>query len=469
MIFSTCPKPGVIFFILGVLLLCNLVSTQDNHKWEKVLTHSAFPEYQIKYKEPKLCDENVQQYSGYIDVSTNKSLFFWFFESRNKPHEDPLVLWITGGPGCSSLNSLFFEVGPCTIKGDGNGPINSSFSRNYNSLNNIANIIFLDQPTNAGYSYGDKVSTTLEAASDIYAFLQIFFQNFPEYAKLDFHIAGESYAGHFSPAVAAEIYYNNNKKNFTHINLESILIGNGLVDPLLQFKYYPDMACNSSYGPVLNISTCDQMRKDYKRCANLTEICYSSKSAADCSKATALCFIYMIEPYQASGRSLADVRKSCNDIATCYPDLITIGNFSDRTDFKNELGANSSLKYKICNSDVFTDFSQTGDIMLSFIQSIPPLLEDNIRVLIYAGDADFLCNWMGNEAWVKELEWSGKKGFNNANVTRWITKDASNHAGDVRTFKGLTFLRVFKAGHMPPHDQSSSSFDFFSRWLSKED
>jgi len=71
---------------------------------------------------------------------------------------------------------------------------------------------------------------------------------------LDFHIAGESYAGHYIPAIAAEI--NNNNKGISswilsrpeglqdllHVNLESILIGNGLVDPLVQYEYYPQVS-----------------------------------------------------------------------------------------------------------------------------------------------------------------------------------------------------------------------------------
>ncbi|CAG8650961.1 1680_t:CDS:1, partial [Scutellospora calospora] len=74
-----------------------------------------------------------------------------------------------------------------------------------------------------------------------------------------------------------------------------------------------------------------------------------------------------------------------------------------------------------------------------------------------------------NEAWVKELEWTGKKDFNDAKVTRWITKDTGEHAGEARTFGGFTFLRIFEAGHMVPYDQPRPSLDFFNRWLSKED
>ncbi|CAG8743252.1 30925_t:CDS:2 [Gigaspora margarita] len=414
MILSSRSTLSVLFFVLGVLILCNLVLAQGRHKWEKILTHRAFPEYQIKLNEPKFCDKTVQQYSGYFDVNNTKHLFFWFFESRNKPQEDPIVLWLTGGPG------VFLEIGPCTINEKGDRTTPNSYS-----WTNYANMIFLDQPTNAGYSYGDDVSTTTAAAADVYAFLQIFFQKFPKYAKLDFHIAGESYAGHFIPAVAAEIYNNNNKSN-SHINLESILIGNGFVNPLIQFEYYPDMACNSSYGSALDNATCNKMRNDYPHCKNFIKKCYESKNADDCSDATIHCSIEMIEPYFDAGKNLFDIRYPCNG-AVCYPGLIAIENYGDRKDVKTELGVDPSLKYQICNF---------AGISFEFLH-------------------------VGNEAWVKELQWSGKEGFNDAKVTLWVNKNTSKQAGEVRTFEGLTFLRIFEAGHLPPYDQPSSSLDFF--------
>ncbi|CAG8609726.1 3073_t:CDS:2, partial [Dentiscutata heterogama] len=280
MVILTRSKFRVIFLVLGVLLLCHWASAQ----WTRILTHNAYAEYQIKLKEPRLCDPTVQQYSGYLEVNNTKHLFFWFFESRNKPHKDPIVLWLNGGPGCSSLNGLYYELGPCSINPGGN----STTFNPYSWINN-SSIIFLDQPTYTGYSYGDNasddVSNTLVAALDVYAFLQIFFQEFPKYTDLDFHIAGESYSGHYIPAIASDINnYNNDyytKKNLIHINLESILIGNGFVNPLVQYKYYPDMVCDSTYGPVLDNSTCNQMRIDYNQCFNLIKICYDSKNITD--------------------------------------------------------------------------------------------------------------------------------------------------------------------------------------------
>jgi cathepsin A (carboxypeptidase C) len=149
-----------------------------------------------------------------------------FFESRNDPKNDPVVLWLNGGPGCSSMMGLFMELGPSSV--------DSNLKLKYNdySWNSNASVIFIDQPVNTGYSYSENgVYDTIAASKDIYALLTLFFNNFPEYAKQPFHISGESYAGHYIPVFANEILSHKNR----NINLQSIAIGNGLTDPKTQY------------------------------------------------------------------------------------------------------------------------------------------------------------------------------------------------------------------------------------------
>ena len=129
--------------------------------------------------------------SGYVDVSEEKHYFYWLFESRNDPATDPVYLWINGGPGCSSMIGLLAEkIGPCEIS-----PNLTEIYNPYSWTNN-ATVIFLDAPNGAGYSYGnDLAQNSREYADDVYAFFQIFYRAYPQYAALDFHMFGESYAG----------------------------------------------------------------------------------------------------------------------------------------------------------------------------------------------------------------------------------------------------------------------------------
>ena len=196
-----------------------------------MIQHAEFPGHSIRMREPEaLCDASSKQYSGYLDVADDAHLFYWFFESRSKhPEKDPLVLWLNGGPGCSSTTGLLFELGPCAVA---NGGLNTTY--NPYSWTESANVIFLDSPVQVGYSYGSKtVSNSQDTAEDIYAFLQLFYQKFPKFQHGDLQISGESYAGTYLPNIASTIHKHNLNKptpNSLHLPLSSVLIGNGLTD-----------------------------------------------------------------------------------------------------------------------------------------------------------------------------------------------------------------------------------------------
>lgn len=217
-----------------------------------------------------------------------------FFESRNDPKNDPVILWLNGGPGCSSLTGLFLELGPSSI--DKNLKLHS----NPYSWNANASVIFLDQPVNVGYSYsGSSVSNTIAAGKDVYALLTLFFKQFPEYAKQDFHIAGESYAGHYIPVFTSEIL-SHKKRN---INLKSVLIGNGLTDGLTQYEHYKPMACGEGgYPAVLDDGECQAMENALPRCQSLIQNCYDSESVWSCVPASIYCNNALLGPYQRTGQ-----------------------------------------------------------------------------------------------------------------------------------------------------------------------
>ena len=143
------------------------------------------------------------------------------------------------------------ELGPSSINKQG------KLVHNPMSWNANASVIFLDQPVNVGYSYsGSTVSNTVAAGKDVYALMTLFFKQFPEYAKQPFHISGESYAGHYIPVFASEIL-SHKKRN---INLQSVLIGNGLTDGYTQYDYYRPMACGDGGWPaVLDQGSCQSM------------------------------------------------------------------------------------------------------------------------------------------------------------------------------------------------------------------
>lgn len=339
--------------------------------------------------------DKVKQYSGYLDDNENdKHLFYCkvacnqmhvcpiaymlhsgFFESRNDPKNDPVVLWLNGGPGCSSLTGLFMELGPSSITEKGKVKYNPY------SWNSNASVIFLDQPVNVGYSYsGSAVSNTVAAGKDVYALLTLFFVQFPEYSHQDFHISGESYAGHYIPVFASEILAHKNR----NINLKSVLIGNGLTDGLTQYEYYRPMGCGDGGWPaVLDEQACQAMDNALPRCQSLIQNCYDSESVWSCVPASIYCNNAMIGPYQRTGQNVYDVRGKCEDTSNlCYSELGYISTYLNQATVMKALGAEVS-KYDSCNFDINRNFLFQGDWMKPFHRLVPGLLE-KIPVLVYA-------------------------------------------------------------------------------------
>ncbi|RKO96338.1 peptidase S10, serine carboxypeptidase, partial [Caulochytrium protostelioides] len=338
-----------------------------------------------------------------------------------------------------------------------------------------------------GFSYGEgneAVSNTKEAAKDVYAFLQIFLQTFTKYQPADFHVTGESYAGHYIPQIGATIAAGNAKaeqvahqrglaqqslrpEDLVTIHLDSLAIGNGLTDALVQYKYYPDMACDTKYGPVLTNEQCDQLRGKYETSASLVQSCYKWKTPFACVPATMYCNNAMIGPFQQTGRNVYDVRTDCAPGSKlCYPILEDIEAWLNLPAVQSELGVDRA--YQGCNFDVNRNFVMQGDWPLPFQQLLVPLLESGVRILIYAGDADYICNWIGNKAWIRALEWSGQDEFENAEDVDWKVGRTGKVGGKVRAHENLTFLQIYEAGHMVPYDQPEAGAEMIETWIQKK-
>ncbi|KAG2235448.1 hypothetical protein INT48_007846 [Thamnidium elegans] len=339
-------------------------------------------------------------------------------------------------------------------------------------------MIFLDQPVNSGYSYHNtstSIADSNAAANEVYIFLQLFFREFPQFAGSDFHIAGESYAGHFLPAIASKIH-NSNQKNKSSIQLKSVLIGNGLIDPQTQYRYYKAMACeNPTYPNLLTSSKAchelesnqDECQKEIKNCYQQTDFTLPTRdSAYACMVATSVCNLNVVKPViENTDRNIYDIRKKCEDGPMCYDYFTAIKKYLDRSDVKHELGVSPSIQFELCSDTVNGHFQNTGDWMRPYVHQLTQLLDQGIRVLAYAGDSDLMCNWMGIRAWTLNLQWQGQPDYHNQDDVDYYTLNGT-HAGTIRKNSGLAFIRLYNAGHMAPFDQPENTLDMFNRWIS---
>jgi cathepsin A (carboxypeptidase C) len=425
------------------------------------LRSPIFDDVQISYKEHELttgddvlCDK-VKQISGYIRLGkSKKNYFFWFFESRSNPSKDPLVLWLTGGPGCSSEIALFAENGPCTVDG-------TTTKSNKYSWNSNANLLYVDQPSGTGFSFGDesKSHNEKDVGEDMYVFVTTFLQNFQKYRELPFFLFGESYAGHYVPASAHRMWLGNKRnESSTKINLKGVSVGNGMTNPLLQFPAYPEMAYNSSSNPgAVSAEVYQQMKQAVPTCVALIALC-NVVGGMSCDSALDFCGRSLILPVELAGWNQYDIRIKCAKPPLCY-DFANIGAFLNRADIRAKLGVPTKVhRWEECSNSVNRRFHK--DWMHGFQRKLPDLLNSGIPVLIYAGDADYICNYMGNKNWVMALDWARTKEFRSAKDVSW-----NNNAGLMRTVGPFTFLQVYKAGHMVPMDQPKASLDMLNQFM----
>jgi carboxypeptidase C (cathepsin A) len=404
--------------------------------------------------------EKVKNWSDYIEVSGGTHhLFYWFFESRTDPANAPFVIWLTGGPGCSGMIALFRENGPYQIQED------LSLTLNPYSWNSNANVIWIDQPVGAGFSYSDRgapgVSNEVDVTNDLYEFLQTFFYQYPQYANMKFFIFGESYAGHYVPALSAKILNENNNLsgNNVFINYQGSAIGNGLVDPLIQFQYYAQYAYD--YG-VITESVYNRMEKSIPACTNEIAKCNLNTTVGrkECSNAYTECNTLEMEPVTATGVNQYDVRIKCEVPGLCY-NFTLVSDYLSQPSVMQALGV-TGHQWSMCNTAADLRLVYGGDWMTSYAPYVPQILGSGKRVLVYEGEFDFICNWYGGYAWVENLSWAGSKAFKAASNSSWVVDNQI--AGFYQSAQNLTFLKVKNAGHMVPLDQPENALDMFTRF-----
>ena len=243
------------------------------------------------------------------------------------------------------------------------------------------------------------------------------------------------------------------------INLSGLLVGNGLTVPAAQYPKYAELAYNYSITklghPVITLRTYETMVRELATCIPLIEQCQTDTSV--CAQAQGVCNNAQIGPYEQTGLNPYDIRIPCEVPGLCYDE-------SHVTAFFNEAATQKALgvdqPWAACNFDVNGQFS--SDWMKQYAEPyVSSLLDAGILVLIYAGDVDFICNWLGNQAWTLGLKWSGAADFQKAPMADWKLDDGTA-AGQARSSGGLTFLRVYDAGHMVPADQPRAALELLN-------
>ena len=446
-------------------------------------------------------------YSGYLSVSNVKQFHYMFNLAHDDYENKPLVLWLNGGPGCSSLDGWSSENGPMQLDEKG------KFVLNEYSWNKAANMLYIESPGNVGFSYIDsKLDYELEinddiAAEDNFKALMEFYTKFPSFKGKDFFISGESYAGIYVPMLAYKIIkYNEKVDARSKINLKGILVGNGVAD----WNYDTDPAMTDfvfthhlvSYEHRKNYNKycileydktkCDELTKqrekllekvnvyDYlQKCESSTneygDIDYFSPYFLKAPWA----FPNLKQKQQELKEKLEKMEQNKSNIKLnnildeteseekleLKPPCINVKpmtNYFNKKEVKNALHVNTKITWDLCSTSVNQNYKiqEKGSIW-----AYPTIIKSGVRVLIYNGDTDMSVPFNGNQAWIKSLKlelvkpWKQWRAFNDMDIV----------AGYYVKYKGLTFCTVKGTGHMVPQWKPKEAYYMFSKFLNDED
>jgi vitellogenic carboxypeptidase-like protein len=185
---------------------------------------------------------NITSFAGFftVDVAKASNMFFWHFPALDGNEKAPLLIWLQGGPGASSMFSLFHEIGPYELTRDGKGKHGEiKLTERALTWNQKYSLLFIDNPVGAGFSYtksADGYPQTEEAvAENLLTLLQQFYLVFPSLSRVPLYLTGESYAGHYIPAFGNLIHSHNaplTDSSPSFIPLRGLAIGDGWIDPI---------------------------------------------------------------------------------------------------------------------------------------------------------------------------------------------------------------------------------------------
>ncbi|KAL5154744.1 Serine carboxypeptidase-like 45 [Glycine soja] len=407
-----------------------------------------------------------QQYSGYVTVDDQhqRALFYYFVEAEEDPASKPLVLWLNGGPGCSSIGvGAFAEHGPFRPSD------NNVLQQNDYSWNKVANVLYLESPAGVGFSYSSNKSFYASVTDEITArdnlvFLQRWFTKFPEYSNNDFFITGESYGGHYVPQLSQLIV-----QTKTNFNLKGIAIGN----PLLEFntdfnsrsEYFwsHGLISDSTYEVLTRVCNFSSIRRQIQN-GNLRGVCVKANKLLNTEISNFIDkYDVTLDVCLSSVNQQAYVLNQLQEtqkIDVCIGDKTTT--YLNRKQVQKALHANlvGVTKWSTCSSVLHYDYQ---NLEIPTIPILGSLVKSGIKVLVYSGDQDSVIPLIGSRSLVNGL--AKEIGLDTTVAYRaWF--EGKQVAGWTKVYGNiLSYATIRGASHEAPFSQPQRSLLLLKAFL----
>ncbi|CAN1274570.1 Serine carboxypeptidase-like 6 [Linum perenne] len=378
--------------------------------------------------------------TGYIGVgeSEDVQLFYYFVKSQGNPQTDPLMLWLTGGPGCSALSGLLHEIGPVHFREvEYNGSL-PSLILNPDAWTKVASIIFVDLPVLTGFSYART-----EAASPSSDKMQI--SQAVEFLRKGY-LVGNGFANN--------TIEKNSKIKFAH---GMALISDELYESLKS-------SCGGEYFDVDPSNTeCLKHVEDFDKCTSgleTAQILYPSCPLAS--------------PKPRQRRSSAERRRSlivelAELEAEQQPTLGCAGYAYVLTkNWVNDEAVQAALHVR---KGTIGTWERCSTSRLDYTMDVASSTEFHLQLaskgypsLIYSGDHDMMVPYVGTLEWIRSL--------NFRIIEEWRPWLLNNQvAGYTRIYSApshfnlMTFATVKGGGHTAPQFKPPQCFAMFQRWI----
>ncbi|CAF1253542.1 unnamed protein product [Rotaria sordida] len=404
-----------------------------------------------------------QSFSGYLTVNKqyNSNMFFWFFPAQNGNKPDtPVMLWLQGGPGASSLFALFTEIGPIYIDANQNIQLREiTWNTNYH-------LLFIDNPVGTGYSFTSNdqgyARSQDDVARDLYSALTQFFQIYTDYASNPFYVTGESYGGKYVPSITYKIHMENQDPQVkVKINLKGMTIGDGLTDPVNQYMYgdflYQIGLVDLSQKAYVDLQTA-LMRYAIEQERYLDAFhLFDALLNGDLLNTTS--YFY----------NVTGIKNYFNYLLTNEPeDQGYFVPFVTRADRRKQIHV-GNLSYGSQSDTV--EKMLLNDVMQSMAWKVAVIANANYSVMIYNGQLDIIIAVPLTMEWISQLTWTGTDELRQAPRSVWKVADADREiAGYIKTANNNRFFlaTIRNAGHMVPYDQPRAMLDLLQRFLAAQ-
>ncbi|PON20892.1 carboxypeptidase cpdS precursor [Trichoderma gamsii] len=449
---------------------------------------------------PEIDFDVGDSYAGNLPISNKRNesdeLFFWFFPTVNQEYQDDkeIVIWLSGGPGCSSMMALFLENGPISWQPGTLEPISNPFSWHL-----LTNVVWIDQPVGTGFSKGNPSITDEDGLAEQF---KGFWRNFVDTFGLHgwkVYIAGESWAGMYGPYISSHFI---DAKDTDYFDVQGLIIYDGNLFGQTVHSTIPILPFVTRYQDILpfNDTMLSSFRHVHEDCGftdyfekylvfppvgiqpDLTPVqnndtCYKFwDNLVDAASAESPCF----SPYNIIDRCPYPYDAIVN------PANPTNGSNSyfNRAEVKRAIHAPDGFDWTPCFLGVFP--SGIDNSSFSGFKQLPHVIDTTRNVILAQGGVDAMFPINGAVLGIQNMTWGGELGFQyqpqdpfyvpnyglNSTGTGFTGYGSNSPAsfgvlGTTHHERGLTLVATKLAGHQGPGYAPAASFRHLEKLLGR--